>query len=64
MSKVNVYVPDELRERMNAYPDVNWSDVAQRAFEHAMGCNCPVRYITERIAIHADWCRTAHKDGR
>ena len=33
MAKTTIYVPDDLRERMNAHPDENWSAVAQRAFD-------------------------------
>lgn len=38
MARINVSVPDSLRERMSALDNkVNWSEVAQRAFERELG---------------------------
>jgi hypothetical protein len=33
MARVSIYVPDELKTRMDAAGDLNWSAAAQRAFE-------------------------------
>jgi hypothetical protein len=33
MAKMNIYIPDELRARMDQAGDRNWSAMAQRAFE-------------------------------
>jgi hypothetical protein len=33
MARINVSVPDSLKERMSALDQVNWSEVAQSAFE-------------------------------
>jgi len=32
MAKINLSIPDELKEQMDALPDVNWSGVAKEAF--------------------------------
>ena len=32
MAKVSVYVTSELKAKMDEYPDVNWSDLAQTAW--------------------------------
>ncbi len=36
MGSVTVRVSDELKEQMNRYSDVNWSEVARNAFEEAI----------------------------
>ena len=36
MDSVTVKVSDELKEQMNRYSDVNWSEVARTAFEKAI----------------------------
>jgi hypothetical protein len=36
VAKINLYVPDELKVRMDAVGDVNWSDVARPAFYSAL----------------------------
>ncbi len=33
MAKVTVVVPDQLKKKMEHVSDVNWSEVARRAFE-------------------------------
>ncbi|QKC83964.1 hypothetical protein [Mesorhizobium sp. NZP2077] len=33
MAKMSIYLPDELKERMDTRPTDNWSGIAQRAFE-------------------------------
>lgn len=33
MAKLNIYIPDSLKERMGEKPDENWSKIGQRAFE-------------------------------
>ncbi len=35
MSNVTVRVPEELKTRMKHYKNVNWSEVARKAFEDA-----------------------------
>lgn len=38
MPKMSIYIPAELKRRMDAAGgDVNWSDLAQRAFERQLG---------------------------
>lgn len=38
MARMTVYIPDELKARMDeAGPDSNWSEIAQRAFEASIG---------------------------
>lgn len=39
MAKMNISVPDELKERMDQWPDANWSKVAQNAFLRAVEIN-------------------------
>lgn len=34
MSRMNLYIPDELKKQMDKYPSVNWSKVFQRAAEN------------------------------
>lgn len=36
MSNVTIRVPDELKRRMEEHRDVNWSEVARRAFEETI----------------------------
>ena len=36
MARVNLSVPDELKARMDGFPSVNWSAVAQEAFRAAI----------------------------
>jgi len=36
MAKLNIYVPDELKQRMDAVGDINWSDVARPSFYAAL----------------------------
>ena len=36
MGKINLYLPDELKARMDAVGDVNWSDIARPAFYSAL----------------------------
>ncbi len=36
MGIVSVSVPDELRQKMNALDQINWSAVARKAFEEKM----------------------------
>lgn len=33
MANVTVTVPDEFKEKMEAHPEINWSQVAREAFE-------------------------------
>ncbi|MBN1385999.1 hypothetical protein JW968_03405 [Candidatus Woesearchaeota archaeon] len=33
MVSISVSVPEELRQRMEKHPDINWSAVARKAFE-------------------------------
>ncbi|MEW4459250.1 hypothetical protein AB1K42_14245 [Roseibium algicola] len=34
MATMTIYLPENLRKRMTEWPDVNWSKLAQRTFEH------------------------------
>lgn len=36
MAKLNLYVPDELKKRMDAVSDVNWSDITRPALLSAL----------------------------
>jgi hypothetical protein len=36
MANVTVAVPEELKKKMEHVPDVNWSEVARKAFEEAV----------------------------
>jgi hypothetical protein len=36
MAKINLYVGDELKERMDAAGDINWSNIARSAFLTAL----------------------------
>jgi len=33
MRRMNISIPDDLRDRMDQHPDVNWSSLAQSTFE-------------------------------
>ena len=33
MAKISIYIPDELKVRMDTRPNLNWSALAQRSFE-------------------------------
>src|ERR1700682_3412636 len=39
MAKMNVSIPDELKQQMDQWPDVNWSRVAQEAFSTVVEIN-------------------------
>lgn len=36
MAKVTINVPDDLKHRMERHGEINWSQVARRAFEQEM----------------------------
>ena len=36
MAKLNLYVPDDLKKRMDAVSDVNWSDITRPALLSAL----------------------------
>ena len=39
MPKISVYIPDELKARMDKHENINWSAIAQRAFEKEIRLN-------------------------
>lgn len=34
--RINIYVPDDMKARMDKLPWINWSEVAQKAFDKAL----------------------------
>jgi len=42
MPGITVYVPDGLKERMDAIAETNWSSIAQQAFEHEVEFQSPL----------------------
>jgi post-segregation antitoxin (ccd killing protein) len=36
MTRINISVPEDLREDMRKYPEINWSKVCQRAIARAI----------------------------
>ena len=51
MGSVTVRVSDELKEQMNRYSYVNWSEVARNAFEEAIMCEERKKAIEKVRAI-------------
>lgn len=37
MGSMTLAVPEELKKKMNKFPEMNWSSVARRAFEEKIG---------------------------
>lgn len=59
MSNITIRVPEELKDRMERCKNINWSDVARRAFEEAARreeMRCAAESIKRlRIESEAEW---------
>jgi hypothetical protein len=70
MARINVSVPDSLRERMSALDDkVNWSEVAQTAFERELSTRnleiSDMEQVIERLrASKVDYEKSENDRGR
>lgn len=70
MARINVSVPDDLKERMSALDDrVNWSEVAQAAFEREVSNRTfkgeDMEDVIERLRVSkAEFKLTEHEKGK
>ena len=68
MSKISIYLSDDLKGRMDEANFVNWSNVAQRAFETHLATGCGITVIDRirlsKAALVGDGRGTWAYDGR